>query len=356
MAAKQIFKGFTKSDALGVFRKAVSAGGSIEIDDKILGSYFDDFLANTLQDVNGSKVNPFLMTQDMKQDLGNGIKKNLKKGVDYDWNKVIQHIGNDFGYDLSGATKVGNLELSGVDKYTKGYHAHSHAHFDEAYDMEADIVNGLADDGLSDDPVMQAKRKINAAIDEERNRRAKGISSLTQDQRDFYTKMINDSYDQEIGLKQRTLEEVQKEFRGLGLDVRESAIAKRKARIDDERKTVNSYKSFGPFSKKKQAAAAQSNALDLRAKRYHAEARDMSPEMKRALSLLDEMDAIKNAGGAGIGNSAHDTGMAKKVLNDGTGKDGIGLWGHMKNHPVISTAAVVGGVWGVSEFMEEDDF
>ena len=36
-----------------------------------------------------------------------------------------------------------------------------------------------------------------------------------------------------------------------------------------------------------------------------------------------------------------------------TEKDGIGIWGRAKKHPVITTAGVMGTAWGVSELIEE---
>lgn len=55
------------------------------------------------------------------------------------------------------------------------------------------------------------------------------------------------------------------------------------------------------------------------------------------------------------GKYIEDADAAKKVLNDGTDKDGIGIWKTIKAHPIISTGIGVGALWGVSEFTEDDD-
>lgn len=58
--------------------------------------------------------------------------------------------------------------------------------------------------------------------------------------------------------------------------------------------------------------------------------------------------------------NSKDVANAQGVVDNATGKDGIGLWGKAwgfaKNHPAIATGAAVGAVWGISELTEEDDF
>ena len=72
--------------------------------------------------------------------------------------------------------------------------------------------------------------------------------------------------------------------------------------------------------------------------------KDQPSEIKKAYSMLSEMKED------GIG----DLGEAQNVLNNGTKKDGIGLWGHVKNHPFISAGVVGAGIYGISEMADDD--
>jgi hypothetical protein len=49
-----------------------------------------------------------------------------------------------------------------------------------------------------------------------------------------------------------------------------------------------------------------------------------------------------------------DMDTANDVLNNGTGKDGIGLWGMVKKHPYVAGGIALGGIYGVSEMTDDD--
>lgn len=53
-------------------------------------------------------------------------------------------------------------------------------------------------------------------------------------------------------------------------------------------------------------------------------------------------------------NHQQDLFNAETYSLNNTEKDGIGLWGLAKKHPVVSTAAVMTGVFGTSQIIDED--
>lgn len=71
---------------------------------------------------------------------------------------------------------------------------------------------------------------------------------------------------------------------------------------------------------------------------------DQPNEIKKAYSMFSEMKE----------NGFGDLSEAQNVLNNGTKKDGIGLWGHVKNHPFISAGVVGTGIYGISEMTDDD--
>lgn len=318
--AKNIIKTFAKNDAFGLFSKAVKAGGAVNVNEKMLTGYFDDFLTNN---------SDFLLESDVIQDLGDGVKKIIRTGEDYDWNKVITSIGSDFGYDLSKATKLDGVVLEG-DSYGRGYSKYVR---NTSHNNRASVRKGK----------LEKLRKVKPEVPYD-------VDSDIANFFDNDVPMITTS--NKSKLNTRTLDDINSEWRNIKVETREAAINYRKQQQGDIIKQV--YRNFGPFKKKIGKIDA-----DARGSIGHLRARELeeNPELRKALGILNEMD-IMNAGKNGINNAVHDTGMASKVINDGTGKDGIGLWGKAwntaKNHPVITTAGVLGTAWGISELTEDD--
>ena len=71
-----------------------------------------------------------------------------------------------------------------------------------------------------------------------------------------------------------------------------------------------------------------------------------SDTVKKAYSMLNEMD---NEGM----RFANDLSSAGNVLNNGTTKDGIGLWGMVKKHPIIAGSIAGGAIYGISEMTND---
>lgn len=71
-----------------------------------------------------------------------------------------------------------------------------------------------------------------------------------------------------------------------------------------------------------------------------------SDTVKKAYSMLSELD------NEGI-RLANDLSSAEDVLNNGTAKDGIGLWGMIKKHPILAGSIAGGAIYGISEMTND---
>lgn len=332
-------KNFLKSDAFGFFKKAIQAGGEINIDEKVLQKHFDSFLEGNSKKFAIGKNDTVPVTGTP------GVKRKVKS-TDYDWNKVIGSIGEDFGYEINfnSVRDLDGLVLEG-DTYRKQY-----------LDFYSQVQSQA---GLANSPGGFKYKNGKMAPRSENRKKQMTKAEWKEEHRRSRWKPGYEAYEQGVdngskpdSFKTRTLGTVQSEWRGIDFDTKREALEYRKQQQGET--VVQAYKGFGPFKKK-----ANQITADVRGGVGHAKARELSDDMKKALGLLNEME-ILNAGKSGIENAAHDSGMAKKVLGDATGKDGVGIWskawGFAKNHPVIATGAAVGTALGISELTEDDDF
>lgn len=331
-------KNFLRSDALGFFKKAILAGGVTDIDDKILKKQFDSFLE--------ANKEIFMAGAERAADTGiTGVKRTIK-ATDYDYNKVIGKIGKDFGYEINfnNVKKLDDIVLEGGSygteysnlvsnvtnkrkrmnykrkeglKQARASHARKTSLNDpEAYDVDADVANAFN----SDVPIegIPQYRRVGETSGPQRYKYENG--EVVEGPTSGLTGSINDR------LTQKRIKDY------------EQIDAELDAKYPNRNRNGN----------RKEKAAYQA---------YMREQQQRYDQVNKRLGYNPKVQ--RDANGELI-DGEKDLGMAQKVLNDATGKDGIGLWGKAwgfaKNHPVITTGAAVGTVWGVSELMEDDDF
>jgi hypothetical protein len=328
-------KNFLKSDALAFFKKGILAGGVTKVDDKILNTYFDNFLESNKS---------LFLAGDSARAIDSsvaGVKKKIKS-TDYDWNKVIGKIGEDFGYEINfnNVKSLDNIALEG-NTYAIGYEriakkanlttrknlASKKRRKDEmlkkkkenllslegeVYDVDADVANAFNGDTPIDG--IPQYRRVGETSGPQRYKYENGevVSGPTQG----LTGSINDRLTQK---RIKDYEQIDAEL--------EKKYPKRDR--NGNRKERTAYEAY----------------MQERQQRYD--------QVNKRLGYTPK---VQRGSSGEIIDGDNDLEVAQSVVNNGTGKDGIGLWGHMKKHPVISTAAVVGTVWGASELLEDDDF
>lgn len=337
-AAKKIF---SRDDAYNFFKNAVIAGGIEDVDDSILKAQFETFLKNNEKfSYNGGPK---------KEKLANGVVRTIKP-PEYDYNAVINKIGDDFGYDLSKANKIDDIVLEDNKSYADSYRSFEKKK--RALEEKRKLLQG---------------RKIAQSNEGYRNRTAQDIEEYVGDRRDVTREELkeyrsrqrrarnpesNKKYHQihedfsdveDVDLNSILDTETDPLFRRVGenKDGFETRLQQRKVQqleqLDEEmRDKINNPPRWVVGNRAKQAYKDHIN-------------RQWKQQESRIVNTFNGRSASASIGG-------NETDIAQDVLDNATGKDGVGLWQKAKEHPIIATTAVLGTVWGISELVEDDSF
>ena len=119
-------------------------------------------------------------------------------------------------------------------------------------------------------------------------------------------------------------------------------------------KNISNPKFLGPTQKEYGAYKSFANRMQQQADASFIGAGRYSDDVvKNVTDAINPNFKGKKAFDEAIINHQQDLFNAETYSLKNTNKDGIGIWGKAKKHPVIATSAVMGTAWGISELTEE---
>lgn len=372
MAKKQAIQAIlhTKDEAFDLFRRNLQIDVA-NINDDVARKQFENLLEQY-------KINKKTKTVNMS----NGLKRTIVDDAspNYNYDKFINDIGKNSGYENLSRQKgdvLSTVELSSNESFVKGYKTQNAEWIRKRNRLNEWKKEKKANFGLS-----QGAKESDEEFATRINREAKEREVANDIERNMGTSRKIEDYDNYLEQEHTdrlNVSDSYKEYQN---------------RLDDELEEMNTVKVHDdvpvkpeePVSREipervhegrtgsqriKDLHVKRLNQVQEDAKRIYLKGKTFEESSKKAkkayLNYIEKETTNVNEmfnretiykETRDVLNTTTNEKTAKKVLNDATGKDGVGLWRKaltaVKNHPVISTGIGIGTVWGISELAEDD--